>query len=456
MALIRPKSYQVLITPLVAKDTYGTQTDITKDVEIDDYVKDSGISTIKREVDNGDFDIGVFVFDNINLTCLNFDGKFSGINDSRSMFKYSRDKAKITVNFFNGESNTPDSSFNGIIDDRATKINFKKNEVKFKILSNDSIINRTKVPAASIPDLTLVSDAIKSLLQLPDITAVLNYNEADINVLNDYTIDDGSKFDNKTVKKALDQLLAVSNSVLVVEKDTNNMIVRSRTYNSGSIKRFYGHGDLFGRENIIDIKNYNNGLQRAFNTINVGEQSASNAGFIDLYGDNTKEFNFDFITNQNTQAQIAEDLLNYWKSPKVELEVITTTNEAKNLNFFDLVSIDFPYRIKPFRDDKLPIYGQSLYGTAVYPYIFGNLKIRPTVAFKVIGIKEAPKRFLTTIKLRQIGTEIDDGYFGKIGTYYGAAIYGQNEYQFDPERLDPNRRSVYGAAKYGTVIYGLV
>lgn len=456
MALIRPKSYQVLITPLVAKNTYGTTVDVTLDVEIDDYVKDSGISTIKREVDNGDFDIGVFVFDSINLTCLNIDGKFSGINDSRSMFKYSRDKAKITINFFDGTSNTPDSSFKGIIDDRATKLNFKKNEIKFKLLSNDSIINRTKVPAASIPNLTLVSDAIKTLLQLPEITAVLNYDASDINVLNDYAIDDGSRFDNKTVKFALDKLLAVSNSVLLVEKDTNNMVVKSREFNSGNVKQFYGHGDLFGRENIIDIKNYNDGLQRAFNTINIGNQSASNAGFIDLFGDNAKAFEFDFITNANTQQIIAQDLLDYWKAPKAELEVLTTTNEAKNLNFFDLVSIDFPYRVKPYKDDKLPIYGQALYGTAVYPYIFGNLKIRPTVAFKVIGKKETPNQFLTTVKLRQIGTTIDDGYFSKVGTYYGSSIYGAETavYQLDPDRIDPNIKSVFGAAKYGTVHYG--
>ena len=42
MAIIRPKSYQVLITPLIAKDTYGTQVDVSKDIEIDDFVKDGG------------------------------------------------------------------------------------------------------------------------------------------------------------------------------------------------------------------------------------------------------------------------------------------------------------------------------------------------------------------------------------------------------------------------------
>lgn len=455
MPLIRPKSYQVLITPLVSKNVYGTTIDVTKDVDINDFVKENGISTIKREVDNGDFDIGVFVFDSINLTCLNLDGKFSGINDSRSMFKYSRDKAKITINFFNGESNTPDSSFRGIFDDRATKLNFGKNEIKFILLSNDSIINRTKVTAGVVVNGSLVSTAIKTLLQLPEIIAVLNYSDANINVLNDYVIDDGSKFDNKTVKKALDLLLSVSNSVLVIEKDTDNIIVRGRDFNSGLTKRLFGHGDNFGRENIIDIKQYNDGLQRAFNTVVVGSISKSNLGFIDQYGDNTKSYTFDFITNPTTQTQIALDILNYWKAPKIELEAEVKTSEVRGLTFFDLVSIDFPYRKKPANNQKLPIYGTAVYGTAVYPKIFGNLKIRPSVAFKVIGIKENTKKFLTKIKLRQVGTEVDDGFFGKIGTFYGTSLYGINAYQLDNDLADPNTKSVYGAAKYGTVIYGL-
>lgn len=454
MSLIRPKSYQVLITPLIRKNVYGDEVDITKDVEIDDYVKESGISTIKGEIDNGDFDFGVFVFDSINLTCFNFDGKFAGINDSRSMFKYSRDKAKITVNFFNGLSNTPESSFNGIVDDRATKINFAKSEIKLKVLSNDSIINRTKVPSGLINNGSTTTDAIKLLLQLPEIASVLNYDALNINPLNEYTIDIGSKFDNKTVKFALDKLMVVSNSVLVIEKDTNNILVRSRNHNSGKVKNLYGHGDLFGRENIINIKNYNDGLQRAFNTINIEDVSKSDVGFIDAFGDNTKNFTFDFITNANTQGQIAEDLLTYWKAPKIELEVTLKTDESKNLNFFDLVSIDYYYRVKPSDNQKLPLYGVAKYGQVKYPYIFGNLKIRPNMSFKVIGLKENPKTFLTDVKLRQTGITIDDGFFGKISTFYGTAIYGVNSYVLDTELIDQNYRSVYGAARFGKVHYG--
>jgi hypothetical protein len=452
--MIRPIGYEVLLTPLVAKNTYGTTINVTKDVEIAEYIKQRGISSIKREVDNGDFDIGVFVFDSLNITCLNVNGKFSDANDSRSMFKYMRDKAKVKINFYDGKSNTASISFKGIVDDRSSKLDFEKNEIKMKVLSQDSIINRTKVPSGAIIGGMLASTSIRNILNLPEISSVLVYDVANINPLVDCVIDNGEAFDGKSVKAALDMLLVVTNSVMLVDK-SDNIIVRGRDYNSGKVHRFYGEGDVFGRQNIVNIRNYNNGLQRAFNTITVNTQSRSNAGFIDTFGDNVKSLSFEFITNPTTEANIAANILDYWKAPKTELEVIAKTSEVKDLNFFDLVSIDYYYRVKPYSGSKLPMYGSAIYGEAVYPYVSGNLKIRPKMAFKVIGLTEDPSTFLTTVKLREIGTKIDDGFFGKIGTYYGYSIYGIDDYEFDSERLDPNRRSVYGAGKYGTVVFGL-
>lgn len=453
MALIRPKSYEVLITPLIAKGVYGDVLDVSKDVSIDDYVNEKGISSIKREIDNGDFDYGVFVFDSVSIKCFNNSGIFSGANDSRSMFKRGRDKAKVTINFFDGKSNTPTSSFRGLVDDRATTLDFGKAEAKLKILSNDSIINRVKTPAGIISDGTSSTVALKALLQLPDILDVLNYDEANINPAEDILIEDGSFFDDRNVKDSLDSLLSVTNSVLIVDKDTDDIIVKDRSFNSGTVKNFYGHGDLFGRENIIDIKRYNNGLQRAFNTVTVGNISESDFGFIDLYGDNKKTVNYDFILDDSTKQKVAKAQLDQWKSPKIEMELLTTTEEAKGLNFFDLVSITYPYRVVPSVGNKLPLYGSAKYGESFYPHVFGNLKIRGNTAFKVVGMKEDPKKLLTSIKLRQLGTEIDDGYFSKQGTYYGTAIYGVSEYQYNPERIDPNTNSVFGAGKYGTVLY---
>lgn len=452
--MIRPRSYQVLLTPLIAKDTYGTAVDVTGEFEIDDFVNAKGISSINREVDNGDYDFGVFVYDSIKLKFFNLDGKFAPPEDSRSMFIYSRDRAKIKINFFDGENEDSTITFEGLIDERATRMNFKTDEISFTVLSQDSILNRVKVPAGSITNGTAISLAIKNLLRLPEITAVLNYNESNINVQNDYTIDDGDVFDNLIVRKALDQLLSASNSTIIVNK-TNDVIVRSRTYNSSSdVFRFFGDGDIFGRENIIEISKYNDGLHRMFNTVTVGGVSVSNPGSIDSEGDNEKRIQFDFITDPQKNFDIATDLLNNWGVKKRELIITARTIDVKNLDFFDLVSIDYPYRTTPESGQELPIYGVQRYGESVYPRIQGNLKIRPNVAFKVIGIKEDPTKFTTQIKLRQTGTRIDDGYFSDIASFYGTAIYGINPYQEDADRVDPNEKSHYGAAEYGVVRYG--
>ena len=135
MATVTPiLQYQVLITPLVDMDVYGDVIDVTKDIDLSDFIKSGGIGTIKRDVDNGDYDIGVFTYGSITLKALNIDGQFNDENDWRSIFKYSRDKAKVVVNFLDNQGNAP-ISFKGIINEDGTRQDFLKDEVKFKVLS---------------------------------------------------------------------------------------------------------------------------------------------------------------------------------------------------------------------------------------------------------------------------------------------------------------------------------
>lgn len=435
MAKIRPQSYSVLITPLIAKDTYGDEIDVTEEVSIEDYVKEKGISSILREVDNGDFDFGVFVYNSITLTCINFDGKFSIETDSRSMFKYTRDKAKIKINFYDGTSNTPAISFRGLIDDRATKQDFNKDEVKLTVLSQDSILNRLKFLSGSVPEGALCSTAIKKILERPDITSVLNYDQFDINVANDYVIDDISWFEEKILKEILDALMVITNSILFVDKD-NNIIVRNREHNSEDVFELFGEGDLLGRQNIIAINEFNSGLQRTFNTVTFGEQFSSEPDYAAEYGDNKKNIDYDFITNEITRASICRDIVDHFKMPKIEMVVTCKTSEVSHLGFFDLVSVDYPYRRKPLPGLKLPMYGSAIYGESRYPYISGSLKISSNMAFKIIGIEEDPQTFHTKLKLRQVGTSFNDGWFStmvpnELPARYGFAIYGINKYTDD-------------------------
>ena len=450
MATVTPiRQYQVLITPLVDKDTYGTEIDVTKDIDLSDYIKEGGIGSIKQDVDNGDYDIGVFTYGSITIRALNLDGRFNDEMDWRSIFKYSRDKAKIVVNFLDLKGNTL-ISFNGLINEDGTRQDFLKDEVKFKVLSQDSVIRKTKVAGGTITNGTSFSTAIKSIINVPDITSVLAYDESKINVGLDLTIDDGTWFDNKTTKVALDALMVASSSVMVIESGV--MVVRTREENSGSVFSFYGHGDLFGRENILNITNLNTGVQRMFNSVVVNGREVSNSALIETYGLRQKNIDLGFIADNTKLEAIGGNILDEFKVPKLELEIETTTETAKGLNLFDLVSVDYPYRVKPADESTLPTYGVSRYGEAVYPFIQGNMKIRPALAFKVIGFQEKPKDYKTVVKLRQRGSTISDGLFFSVATLYGTAIYGESVYQLDADRVNPDSINVYGGGLYGTVL----
>ena len=164
MATVTPiRSYTILMTPLESKGVYGTVVDVTKDLDITDFVKSNGLNTIKREVDNGDYDFGVFTYGNINLKMINIDGKFNDEMDFRSIFNHSRDKAKVEIKF-NEPDSTTSISFKGIIDENATRQNFLKDEVKFKVLSLDSVIRRTKISGGVVATGTTFSQAIKNII----------------------------------------------------------------------------------------------------------------------------------------------------------------------------------------------------------------------------------------------------------------------------------------------------
>ena len=451
MATVTPiRQYQVLITPLVDKDVYGEEIDVTKDIDLSDYIKEGGIGTIKRDVDNGDYDIGVFTYGSITVRALNLDGRFNDENDWRSIFPYTRDKAKVVINFLDPDGNAP-ISFDGLINEEGTRQDFLKDEVKFKVLSRDSVIRKTKVTGGRITNGSFFSTAIKNIINVPEITAVLTYDESKINVGIDLEIDDGAWFDNKTSKEALDALMVASASVMTIEDGT--MVVRTREENSGSVFFFYGHGDLFGRENILNIKNLNTGMQRMFNSIVVNNSEVSDQTYIDTYSLRQKKIDFGFITDDVKETDIANRILEEFKVPKLELEIETATETAKDLKLFDLVAIDYPYRVKPSDENPLPTYGVSRYGQARYPLIQGNMKIRPALAFKVVGFQEKPKSFRTVVKLRQRGITISDGLFSSIATLYGTAIYGESVYQLDADRVNPDTINVYGAGLYGTMLY---
>ena len=413
---ITPIQYKVYITPRTALNTYGGEIEVSANIV--------SSSNMKKSIDAADFDIGVFYYGDVKLKVDNYDGKFSEQYDTRTLFPYGRDLAKvrITYNDKDGESTV----FNGLIDDKASKINFEKDEISLTCPSNDSILRTLRVPAATITNGTLASVAFKALLNRTEITSVLTYDVSLINPSNDITIDDGSKFDNIPTRDAIAKLLIASNSVFIITQD-NKMKVSSRTFNDKNAIALYGPFSKRGNQNILSLKKYNDGKQRQFTVVKVGDQTSIETNYVLDYGYRQKTVsNLDFITNDVTELSIASALSDEFKFPKIECEAEVKTSFAKEINLLDPVKIDYPLRLVP--DIKFsPIIGATKIGDATknLPYEYGGSKIRWQVAFKVIEIKENLKNFTSVLKLRQTGKDISDGYedFTKNSTV-GVAIVG--------------------------------
>lgn len=452
MDLVDPViQYQILITPLVAKRTYGTEIDVTKDVDISEFVGENGISTIKKEIDNGDYEIGIFTFGDININCINQMGRFSGPEDYRTIFKYSRDKAKVVVNYLDGDGDVI-VRFKGITEELGTREDFFKEEVKLKVLSEDSILRKSKIPAGVIQNGATFSSAIDSILNNPEVTNLLSYNFSNVAVALDLQIDDGSWFDNRSRKEGLDALMLCCGSVLNVEDST--IYVRTRDVNLKGAFTFHGPGDVFGRENILKITQYNNGMQRMINSVVVNGFEVSDDDLVDEYGLRQKSFDFEFLTTPSKQNAVGTSILNEFKVPKAEMLLEAPTDIVQDLTFFDPISINYPYRIVPSGDNPIPYFGSSIFGEAVFPEVYGNIRISPRKAWKIIGRQEKAKNMTTILKLRERGQTFSDSDFFSFSSLFGSAIFGLSEFQADPDYLTADTYNVLGGARFGIAAFG--
>ena len=406
------KQYKIYLTPKISEFVYGTEIQVSAEIIY------NGIKTMKKSIDSSDYEVGVYTYGDISLKLINKNGKYNDETDGRSIFEYTRDLAKIRVVY--SDNNGDITRFNGLINEEATKQDLEKEEITFRVLSNDSVIRTTKVSSGVIVDGVLASSAIKTVLNQTKIVSDLNYDASNIAVDYDFTIDDGSQFDNKNARKALNDLLVATNSVLLIDS-SDNMVVQARTVESVSVLNLFGPYDLKNRQNIHNVKKYNQGRHRTFTAVKIGNIEVDDDGYVADYGYRQLKKTLAFFTDKETQSEIATINLNEFKRPFIELTVEVPTHIVKNSKLLDPVSLDYPLRVKRMEDKFLPIVGVTKIDDTemVLPYTFGNKDIRPDVAFKIIEIAENPTKFSTILKLRQYGYFTDPGSslvgFARIG-----------------------------------------
>lgn len=429
--------YKIYLTPRTGEFTYGTEVQISAEILF------NGINNMKKSIDSSDYEVGVYTYGDISLKVVNQNGKYNDEFDSRSIFNYSRDLAKIRVDYSDNDGDI--TRFNGLINEEATRENFVKEEVQFRVLSNDSVIRTSKVAGGLIANGVTASSAIKSILNQSKITSVLNYSASNITVDQDFTVDDGTKFDNKNARKALNDLLVATNSVLIIDT-SDNMLVQSRSQTSATILNLYGPYDEQMRQNIHGVKKFNSGKHRTFTSVKVGDIEVNDNGLVLDFGYRQFESKLDFITQDSTRTTIATKILNEFKTPMRELEVSTPTHIVKNVNLLDSVSINYPLRVKRIKDKFLPIVGLTKIDDAEMPLpdTFGNGVITPDIAFKVIQISENPKSFETILKLRQYGYFIDPA-----SCFVGFAVIGSSTICGTGDACDTWNPAFVGGAQLG-------
>ena len=414
---------KVFITPLIQKDTYGTEVDVSE------YVKIDGLSKIKRSIDSTDYSIGVFRFNDLKLKCENARGTFNE-NDSRSIFPFTRDKALVRVSALEIDPDTfeivEEAQFDGIINDEATRQNITTDLTTLTALSRDSTFRTSRVAAGLIANGNTAKQAIILMLSQAEIEAILTIDESNIVPDLDFVIDTASALDNLEVKEALDLILVAASSVLVIR---NNVVyVQGRGVETSSeVLELKGRGELSGNSNMFSVSSYNSGKQRQFNSVIVNKLvTRSNEDSVSEYGLRQAPFDFPMVNDTDTLGIIADRIVNEFGFPKIELKVRVPTSISKDFDLLDVVSVDAPWLKKPIQDKFFPIVGVATLGDIATPLptIQGSVQIDKNIKFKIISIEDDPKLFRTNLKLRQVGRTSNDGFF--IPSIFGSAIFGES------------------------------
>lgn len=391
-------SFKVYIKPF---DPYGEYAadyiDVTKDVD------DASFSALSQKIEGSDFDLGVYVFGSLPLTMKNEHGLYSDVDAPESIFQYRRNDSLVKITYMIDEDSpyagvgvvgryhiSPEIFvFEGLLNDESLELNLEDQKVKYTVISKDSVFSRVVVDAGDVNNGDLISEAILAILNKTAITKLLTVDVLNINPGIDQTIDDATDLENRTVKEALDELLAISNSVLRINS-ASEIIVSDRAATADVKAYFYGQASLLKPENIKGIKSIRNGVNRTFNFLTwsgttIAVSDGASAG---IYGVRKKEIGSDLFTNSTKQTNVLDNVLAEFANPKQEMELIVPITYANlALELLDKVSIDYPRVLFAMEGDTIPICGLARYDVDYLPGAVWSFELSPDDFYKIISKK---------------------------------------------------------------------
>jgi hypothetical protein len=405
-------SINVYIKPFTVDGFYADDyINITADVDR------SSVSNISKQIDNSDYDVGVFSYSNFALKLNNQSGIYNDIDSITSIFKFRRSGSLIKISWLFGETEPicgiaicgeailgPEQTiFEGLLSDIASFQDIKDQKITFDVLGKESIFGEVEAPYSLLSASDNISVNIYNLLNQPKITDIMTVIQGNITPDYDFQYNDKSDFENKTVKEVLDDLLVVTNSILKIENDIVYVVPRAP---SATLKQtFYGQASPNGVEDIANIRDIKKGVNRTFNLWRWQSTSlaARAASSITNNGVRKKEIGYPFITNSTIQQNILDTLRDEFGDPKREFSItVLVTTATLQLNLLDKINIDYPTNVLPVGDNIIPIVGVSKVGEFYVPYSEFSLTLSPTEYFKIIGITINLLQETIELKLREI------------------------------------------------------
>lgn len=388
-------------------------------IEITSDVDTNSFASLTQRLDNKEYDVGIFNFADMSLTLRNEHGKYSKVGDPNTIFGYKRGGTKVKVTYMLqddpawcgvaicGYSKIFDEQtmFTGLLVDETTDEDVINQNIVFRVLGLESIFKETIVNFGSISVGDLFSEILYTILNQEKITDLMTVSALNISCGIDQMIDSIAGLQNKTVKETLDTILLLSNSVLWVDRD-DVIHVSPRTPSPTVLWQFFGQASVLGPENIQNLSDIRNGLNRTFNFVRweATTLASEDANSTAKYGTRIKEIGSDVITDNTKRNNILQSIRDYFGTPKRELELTTI---IKNYDIFDVfilakVSIDYPtvYFIK--EGNSYPIYDSSIYDEAEYPIAEWSLEIDPLVEWMITGRKIDFRNQLITFFLREV------------------------------------------------------
>lgn len=406
--------FKVYIKPF---DVSGNYQDDFIDIS-SDVLK---ITDIKEDLDSTDYDVGVFRINKLKITVRNDHGRFSAPPNDRSIlnFKTKDTLVKVTwnyraeplcVGFFKagqcGPTGTEVEVFKGVISELTAASDIEEQNINFDVLSFTSLFDQVNAPFSDITNGDSFSDVFYTLLNQSKITDLLTVDPSNINPGLDQAIDDKSPMEEKTVKELFSKgtsLLLLSQSVLTTENDT--ITIKTRDPSNDLKYSFYGPASELGKENIIDIKEYKDGvnLVRNYWTWNDTSLVAQDTTSVSKLGIQKKEISSEILTNTTKRQNLLDALRDDFSAEKKELTLVAPlTYDVLDLNLLDRVNIDYPTIYFPADDNPLPRWGSVKWGEFRWPIGSFELTLSPSTEFKIIARKVKTKDETIEFKLKEI------------------------------------------------------